>query len=577
MPTASEPVPRGVFPVCSGETLVEDGYGGCQTSSSSSSSYGHSFLCEPDPVAMAAMKPVCPPSSPPTSAFTSLTVSVVPGVGYVFANATSCQPIKQSESGFLTGLFNATSGIVIIPEKGVDPRAYAPYARAMTAAGAFAVIVTDINEANVVRALSISLSPPRIWAVMGHGTYGGALATLLARSLYPRITTLILHAAAIPPDIDFSQGPLGNLDVVLNYGLLDSIVPPSKIHNSFQRVPGDVSANPFPLKGHYDFAYSTCHENHVGHGEGRGPRQESAMSAKDEMILLRQFTLVRPDPFAQTTARGLSYGDNTLLRPGRNDSKIYPKGGMLVEQIRLTLPQRHSAAGTKEPVRSLWILKPNHAPRGGYVYVAGAYVDPTAYFPFLFQVAAQGYLVALPQMERRLSLDPMLADQVLAFDHPILRTVPHNKWAIGGHSLGGYCAFSYASLPQRHNIVAVVTHSGLFTLPFGLLPSTVNLSQSSLPVCQIYGSLDGVVLGDPEYFRYSANDPPPRGRGLIANLTATRFIRMEGANHQQVGEYGSQTNDIIATIGHVEQETTYAQLTVDCLNEAMGYTASKHA
>ncbi|GBG74685.1 hypothetical protein CBR_g19092 [Chara braunii] len=570
------------------------------SSSSSSSSSFSSFVSWPWPwgykcsataVAEAAMRPICPPPASGTSPFLSLTVTNLAGIGYVFVNATDCT--INSREGSFEKIIKASGGVIIIPEKDVDPIAYAPYAQAIAKDGNFAAILTAEDAAAYGVIDTMAMFPiPQVWALMGHGVSGGQTAAKLTRALFPRVSTLILHASVLPSGVDFSQD---NLDVVVNYGKKDLMVTPEMVEASFPRLPGHVSVN-LLNKSHYDFAFTTCQykveskqpatvlsyapliygDHHGGDGEEGEQMQVVAADKHDyrpflslsieDRLLLGQ--CVSPmwragrGKFLAATPRALSFGDNHLLTPGHKGSKVYPVDGVVV-QVE-TLPQPETSPS---PARSMIVVKPN-VTKGGYVYYPGGFVDSRAYLPLAFQIAARGYMVVIPEFPRRsgVFLDSILiADQIIRSNYTILQSVPQDKWAVGGHSLGAVAAFNYAGFSPRHPIQAVVMHAG----QWGGLPmmKPPNLTQSALPVANIYGSLDGMTgPKDPDdFYANSALHP------LVVNITATKFLPVEGANHYQIGDYGYQFPDRIATIGQAEQEQILGQLTAEFLNKAMGY------
>jgi hypothetical protein len=62
-------------------------------------------------------------------------------------------------------------------------------------------------------------------------------------------------------------------------------------------------------------------------------------------------------------------------------------------------------------------------------------------------------------------------------------------------------------------------------------------------------------------------DPPPKGFGPLVNLNTTQFIPIDSANHYQVGDYGYQAHDQIATISLEQQQIFFAEETVKFLNK----------
>ena len=78
-------------------------------------------------------------------------------------------------------------------------------------------------------------------------------------------------------------------------------------------------------------------------------------------------------------------------------------------------------------------------PTVGYVFYPGGKVQAEAYLPYLAEVARAGYYCAVVQSPFRLAvLDGNAARQVMD-EHPEITT-----WAVGGHSLGGVVAASFA-------------------------------------------------------------------------------------------------------------------------------------
>ena len=79
-------------------------------------------------------------------------------------------------------------------------------------------------------------------------------------------------------------------------------------------------------------------------------------------------------------------------------------------------------------------------PTTGLIFYPGGKVDARAYAPAAHAIAAQGYLVVITPMPLNLAVFGVdrAADVVKAFP-----SIKH--WAIGGHSLGGSMAASFAS------------------------------------------------------------------------------------------------------------------------------------
>ena len=115
-------------------------------------------------------------------------------------------------------------------------------------------------------------------------------------------------------------------------------------------------------------------------------------------------------------------------------------------------------------------------PTTGLIFVPGARVDPRAYAHILRPLAAAGYLVVVLREPLNFALpNSSHADSVLSV-HPKIR-----YWAVGGHSLGGVNAASYADRDPRID--------GL--LFYASYPASA-LNRTDLKVTSISGDRDGL-------------------------------------------------------------------------------------
>lgn len=165
----------------------------------------------------------------------------------------------------------------------------------------------------------------------------------------------------------------------------------------------------------------------------------------------------------------------------------------------------------------------------GVILYPGGRVDYRSYAPLAREIASLGYLVVVPRVTLNLAvLDANRADEVVARHPDVL------AWAIGGHSLGGAMAASYA---EQHpdTIDALVL---LAAYP----ASSTDLSDRTLPTISIFGTRDGVL----------SNDSLDESAELLPSSAV--FVPVEGGNHAQFGSYGPQPGDKPASITAEDQQ-----------------------
>ena len=165
-------------------------------------------------------------------------------------------------------------------------------------------------------------------------------------------------------------------------------------------------------------------------------------------------------------------------------------------------------------------------PVAGLIFYPGGKVQYESYAPLMEACAEKSILCVLLHMPFNLAvLDANAADAVIG-DYPEI-----TDWYVGGHSLGGAMASSYA-----------VSHSdklrGLILL--AAYP-TKELNDSGLRVLSVYGSEDGVLNMD----NYTAASE------YLPDDTA-EYLN-DGGNHAYFGSYGNQKGDGTAGIGNTEQ------------------------
>jgi dienelactone hydrolase len=119
------------------------------------------------------------------------------------------------------------------------------------------------------------------------------------------------------------------------------------------------------------------------------------------------------------------------------------------------------------------------------------------------------------------------------------------KWVIGGHSLGGSMAASYAynHTDQIDGLVLWASYPA----------SSNDLSQTKIRTSSISASLDG--LSTPAKIAASHSLLPQD----------TTWVQIQGGDHAQFGWYGDQPGDNSATISREEQQAQIVQSTLDLL------------
>ncbi|GAB7051427.1 alpha/beta fold hydrolase [Catenuloplanes indicus] len=201
---------------------------------------------------------------------------------------------------------------------------------------------------------------------------------------------------------------------------------------------------------------------------------------------------------------------------------------LVVAGVRLGTPLRADparlaevASGVEDTGDAL-IMRPAVASTGdGLVFVPGARVEAEAYAWTLAPLVTAGTTVVIVRPPLRFAI---LERRTLAEFTALAPEV--TRWTVGGHSLGGVRACTYAA-DEPDRVAGLV-----------LLGSYCNddISGTTLPVLSVGGSRDG--FSTPQDIRDAA-------RLLPADAT---FVEVEGMNHAQFGAYGDQDGDGTATI-----------------------------
>ncbi len=179
-------------------------------------------------------------------------------------------------------------------------------------------------------------------------------------------------------------------------------------------------------------------------------------------------------------------------------------------------------------------------PLTALIIYPGGHIDYRSYAPIARQIASRGYLVSIVKMPLSLAVFGInKADEVITAFSDI------RYWVIGGHSLGGSMAASYAINHPAH-VQGVIFWA---SYPAG----SDDLSKTGLKCLSIYGSND-LVLNLSNIDSTLVLLPPGTIRQVI-----------EGGNHAQFGNFGPQPGDGVATISAENQQAQATDLTVRLL------------
>ncbi len=175
----------------------------------------------------------------------------------------------------------------------------------------------------------------------------------------------------------------------------------------------------------------------------------------------------------------------------------------------------------------------NENAKRGFVFYPGGKVDPEAYIPLAVALAKEGIFTVIVKMPFKLAVFG-----VNSANRVIRKYSSVEKWFVGGHSLGGSMAASYAKshTDKVEGVILLASYSA------------ANLSQTDLSVFTAYGSEDG-VLNMRKYEKKLSNLPDDYSSLVI-----------QGGNHAGFGMYGEQRGDGVATISTEKQIYLVAEM-----------------
>lgn len=166
----------------------------------------------------------------------------------------------------------------------------------------------------------------------------------------------------------------------------------------------------------------------------------------------------------------------------------------------------------------LVVLEPSYPTDTGFIFYPGAKVEAEAYLPILEKIRQEcGVTCILVKMPLRMAIfnSDAAADAMARFPEI-------SRWYVGGHSMGGAMASSFASKHEKD--VAGLVLMGAYL--YGDFPPAKTLT--------VYGTFNSDLEKKIDY--------------------TENIVVIEGGNHAQFGNYGRQKGDPDATITAEQQQ-----------------------
>lgn len=166
---------------------------------------------------------------------------------------------------------------------------------------------------------------------------------------------------------------------------------------------------------------------------------------------------------------------------------------------------------------NLTILSPTKPSDTALIFYPGAKVEYISYIPILEKLRQKGITCVLIKMPFNMAIFDMNAADKVFNELPGIK-----NWYIGGHSMGGAMASSYAA-NHKDKIKGLI-----------LLGAYIYGDVSPKNALTVYGTLNSNLA---EHINYTEN-----------------VVIIKGGNHAQFGNYGEQKGDPPGTISTEEQQ-----------------------
>ncbi|MCR5823522.1 MAG: alpha/beta hydrolase [Lachnospiraceae bacterium] len=161
------------------------------------------------------------------------------------------------------------------------------------------------------------------------------------------------------------------------------------------------------------------------------------------------------------------------------------------------------------------------------IYYPGCKVEYTSYVPFCYELAKEGFDVFILKVKLNFALFDKAAGQ------KIMDKYDYDSWILMGHSMGGIAISAFAD--EKGDAVKGLVLLGAH--------GTSDLTDTNITTLVMYGSEDGVVQ----------RKKVEAGRSKLAKEGNYHELEIEGGNHANWANYGTQAMDKEAKITKAEQ------------------------